>query len=575
MDSISPNSGPVCLIETTDQNEFQVNPEALNILSEIHEPVVVVAIAGMYRTGKSYLMNRLAGKTSGFPLGSTIESKTKGIWMWCIPHPSKPEHTLILLDTEGLGDVQKGDRKHDTWIFCLAVLLSSTLVYNSIGTIDNFAVDNLHLVTELADYIKVQSSEESDEDDCNLVQFFPHFVWVVRDMTLKLEMDNCEVTADQYLEKGLELKKGVKKTVMEYNMPRLCIRKYFPSRKCFTLVRPVSGNDLDDLESVAEQQLDPLFLEGSQSFCDYIFNNAPVKMVKGGHNLNGKLFGILIQTYIKTIQSGNIPCMENAVLAMAMVENEQALLEGLCQYQSEMEKKVKLPTEDKDLSEIHKACERDALEIFMKKSFKDENHTYQKRFVDGVGKIYSSFLERNESTSSEICQTLLQNLSADLEKNLDDGVYSQPGGFQHYTQDRDQVVQSFNNTPNKGIKAEKMLSLYLEGRSGEAESILQADISLTDAQKKLNEEKEKAAILEQNQKYEEERRIQAEQRLKDQEQTHQENFQQLRIKMEKETEKLRMEIEAAMNSKLREQEKLLSQGFKEHADTMAEEIKGG
>lgn len=43
----------------------------------------------------------------GFALGSTIESKTKGIWMWCVPHPSKQGHTLVLLDTEGLGDVHK------------------------------------------------------------------------------------------------------------------------------------------------------------------------------------------------------------------------------------------------------------------------------------------------------------------------------------------------------------------------------------------------------------------------------------------------------------------------------------
>jgi len=37
----------------------------------------------------------------------------------------------------------QGDEKHDTWIFCLAVLLSSTLVYNSLGVIDNMALEKL------------------------------------------------------------------------------------------------------------------------------------------------------------------------------------------------------------------------------------------------------------------------------------------------------------------------------------------------------------------------------------------------------------------------------------------------
>ena len=44
---------------------------------------------------------------AGFRLGSTVRSETKGIWMWCVPHPSKENHTLVLLDTEGLGDVEK------------------------------------------------------------------------------------------------------------------------------------------------------------------------------------------------------------------------------------------------------------------------------------------------------------------------------------------------------------------------------------------------------------------------------------------------------------------------------------
>jgi len=32
---------------------------------------------------------------------------TKGIWVWCVPHPDKANTCLALLDTEGLGDVEK------------------------------------------------------------------------------------------------------------------------------------------------------------------------------------------------------------------------------------------------------------------------------------------------------------------------------------------------------------------------------------------------------------------------------------------------------------------------------------
>ena len=39
--------------------EFEVSPEALALLRQIPGPLGVIAVAGMYRTGKSYLLNRM------------------------------------------------------------------------------------------------------------------------------------------------------------------------------------------------------------------------------------------------------------------------------------------------------------------------------------------------------------------------------------------------------------------------------------------------------------------------------------------------------------------------------------
>lgn len=55
---------PICLVENNNE-QLSVNQEALQILDKISQPVVVVAIVGLYRTGKSYLMNRLAGHNHG------------------------------------------------------------------------------------------------------------------------------------------------------------------------------------------------------------------------------------------------------------------------------------------------------------------------------------------------------------------------------------------------------------------------------------------------------------------------------------------------------------------------------
>lgn len=64
MASASTMEAPICLVGNWKE-QLMVNPEAIRILEKISQPLVVVAIVGLYRTGKSYLMNRLAGQNHG------------------------------------------------------------------------------------------------------------------------------------------------------------------------------------------------------------------------------------------------------------------------------------------------------------------------------------------------------------------------------------------------------------------------------------------------------------------------------------------------------------------------------
>ena len=63
---------------------------------------------------------------------------------------------LLLLDTEGLHDPEKGSKTHDTWIFTLSVLLSSVLIYNSKGAVDANALDGLYLASQLTEHVTVK-----------------------------------------------------------------------------------------------------------------------------------------------------------------------------------------------------------------------------------------------------------------------------------------------------------------------------------------------------------------------------------------------------------------------------------
>ena len=54
-----------CLVESTRDGKLAVNKTVLQELMNLDKQVVVVVIAGPYRTGKSYLMNRLADLRTG------------------------------------------------------------------------------------------------------------------------------------------------------------------------------------------------------------------------------------------------------------------------------------------------------------------------------------------------------------------------------------------------------------------------------------------------------------------------------------------------------------------------------
>uniref|UniRef100_A0A8C8UB86 GB1/RHD3-type G domain-containing protein n=1 Tax=Peromyscus maniculatus bairdii TaxID=230844 RepID=A0A8C8UB86_PERMB len=457
---------PMCLVENKNK-QLLVNPGAIQILNSISQPVVVVSIVGMYRTGKSYLMNCLAGQNHGFPLGSTVQSQTKGIWMWCVPHPTKPNHTLILLDTEGLGDVEKGDPRNDAWIFALAVLLSSTFVYNSMSTINNDALEKLHpgYVTKLTELIRAKSSQRPDaiEDVREFVSFFPDFIWTVRDFTLELKLDGHCITEDEYLENALKLIPGL---------------------------------------------------------------------------------GTLVETYVDAINSGTIPCLENAVKTLAERENSIAVQRAVDHYSEQMAQRVRLPTDTlQELLDVHTACEKEAIAVFMEHSFSDNQWEFQKKKED--------FMQRNEASSLSYCQTELEKLSEPLRESISHGAFSVPGGHSLYLEARKKVKQGYKQVPRKGVKANEVFQNFLKSLITTEDSILQSDKALTDGQKAMAAEQAKKEAAKKELELTRQHQKEQEEMMEAQKRTFSENMAQLQKKMERERETLLREQERVLEHKLK------------------------
>ncbi|XP_039694710.1 guanylate-binding protein 6-like [Pteropus medius] len=566
---------PICLVENTNQR-LSVNQQALQILDKISQPVVVVAIVGLYRTGKSYLMNRLAGQNHGFPLGSTVQSETKGIWMLCVPHPSKPNHTLVLLDTEGLGDVEKGDPKNDSWIFALAVLLCSSFVYNSMSTINHQALEQLHYVTELTELIRAKSSPTPDgvQDSTEFVSFFPDFIWTVRDFTLALMLNGRPITEDEYLENALKLVPGRNPRVQLSNLPRECIRHFFPKRKCFVFDRPTTDkNLLATIENVAENQLEPKFQEQSRNFCSYIYTQARTKTLREGIMVTGKRLRTLVVTYVDTINSGAVPCLENAVTTLAQLENSAAVQKAVDHYSEQMVQRVRFPTDTlQELLDLHAACEREAIAIFMENSFKDEKQAFQKRLVEILKNKKEDFLLQNEEASVKYCQAELDQLSATLMESISAGTFSVPGGHKLYLETKEKIERDYRQVPRKGVKANEVLQSFLQSQLAVEKSILQSDKALSAGEKAMAEERARKEAAEKEQELLRQRLQEQQQKMEELERSLQENIAQLKEKLERERENLIREWNMMLDHKLKVQEDMLNSGFQRQAEELKAEI---
>ncbi|XP_015264871.1 PREDICTED: guanylate-binding protein 1-like [Gekko japonicus] len=567
---------PICLINNRPDGKLVTEERAMRLLLGIRQPVVVVAIVGLYRTGKSYLMNRLAGKGKGFPLGATVQGKTKGIWMWCLPHPRRPDHTLVLLDTEGLGDVQKGDTQNDSWIFALAILLSSILVYNSMGTIDQVALENLHYVTELTKKIHIKSSSccQEQENSAEFVRFFPAFIWAVRDFTLKLEIDGRPISEDEYLENALKLEHGNTEQIQRCNMPRLYIRKFFPSRKCFTFDRPANKRKLQRLEELEEEDLEPDFLEPVTTFCEHIWNTSRPKTVPGGRVVSGTMLTHLAKSYVEAINSGQIPCVENAVQALAKIENAAAVREAISRYEELMEKRMKLSIEGlEELLRAHAMSEREATGVFMTRAFGDHIAKFQTELAQTLFQKKKEFCERNEQESLNRCHTVLMDLSQELEDGIAKGIYSVPGGYQQFLGKQREIEEKYRLVSGRGIQAEKALEGFLKSKKSVAESILQMEKTLSNKEKEIEAERARVQEAQLQQLLIEQETAKWTQMVEDQKRSYEEQRRQLQEKREREKRAWQQETEWMMEQKFMEQRRLLEEGFHQTASKLKSEIK--
>eukprot|EP00002_Diphylleia_rotans_P005218 TRINITY_DN14330_c0_g1_i1.p1 TRINITY_DN14330_c0_g1~~TRINITY_DN14330_c0_g1_i1.p1 ORF type:complete len:721 (+),score=146.17 TRINITY_DN14330_c0_g1_i1:51-2213(+) len=413
----SASLSPIPFIQYLDNGKFLVTPEADRMLKKVTGRVGVVAVAGVYRTGKSYLLNQLAGRQSGrggFQTGSTVNACTKGLWIWGEPisvtgSDGKPLQ-LLLLDTEGIASLERSEEAN-VQIFALALLLSSYFIYNSMHTIDESAIDRISLVAEVTKRIK-RFATDREESPAALAEFFPSFLWLLRDFTLELvDKRGVPISPKQYLEHAITNQVGDSQRTIERNNIRETLRQVFPQRDCVTFVRPTQDEkDLRHMSEMPLSSLRPEFLHQLEEFKRTTMRQLRPKMING-QELNGSMLVTMAQSFVEAINQGAVPTIMSAWENVATLACHEAVEEARPIYINGIRRALEGGVMSMEQFErLHQDLMARALEKFNAKAIGMKKNEFEAKLKNDMMQEYNHVKVVIEKHAGENCSKILEEL---------------------------------------------------------------------------------------------------------------------------------------------------------------------
>ena len=286
--------------------QYRVDEETATWLSQRTKPFSVLACAGKFRTGKSFLLNRLLNRPAGkgFGVGETVQACTRGIWL-CTEMMSNGSNDVLVLDTEGI-DALDAESQHDVRIFAIAVLICSAFAYNSMSHLDEAAVQTLSLMTKIS-----QSLEGGGHD--------PSLYWVLRDFSLQMvDSEGKALKNAEYLEQALQPPSGSEKCAT-----RDAIRSVFRERHLVTLPRPHRGESAQKLDAKGSSGISPKFERFLNIFRDHICDHTR-KYTVNGIEVGGAVYVEHVRNIVRMInEDGAIPKVEDTWTLLARAQQTE------------------------------------------------------------------------------------------------------------------------------------------------------------------------------------------------------------------------------------------------------------
>lgn len=263
--------------------------------------------------------------------------------------------------------------------------------------------------------------------------FFPDFLWIVRDFTLKLQEEGRKMTPRDYFESALKHQPPMTEEIVQKNRIRTLLSTFFPARDCVTMVRPLNDeNLLRDLINQPYNSLRPEFLEQMAVLKSKVFSSLkPKKMMS--NLLNGTMLVSLAQNYIDAFNSGSSPVIATVWDRVMETQCDEALESAKDLFKQHFDRAVAEATSKctvlhtRNLACSNANC---AVCTIMNASEPVEvNHAMHARPIEEamINEMYEKArevagkeLQREDLTTNSSMETYLEQLSEFMLKSLED-----------------------------------------------------------------------------------------------------------------------------------------------------------
>lgn len=278
--------------------------EGLRALAQHDANIAIVSVVGPYHSGKSFLLNALAGDTGVFSVGRRTSPETMGIWLCRTEMRASDGAEVWLMDSEGFFGPGVSE-SYDAKIFTIASLLGGHLVYNTVKIIDQQAVSLLEMLARRAQLFRTRSSAEPESAEAPeflSVRSFPPLTWVVEDFVQELPEEHREDEdgATAWLRSYVTKVNSTARDTQETHF----LARLYKDLKVHTLFLPATSKDhLQDLSKLQWDQLTPEFKDELATLKQHILSRLEARKFEG-KSMRGPTLERALRFIVQALQRG-------------------------------------------------------------------------------------------------------------------------------------------------------------------------------------------------------------------------------------------------------------------------------